>query len=95
MGKISEISKRYKTEVENAKTADFNAKYGAHYSSVMVPHLKELDEKFNKLVTETKQKLEAEKSAYIAEQQAMIKEQVESEYTTFMSAIESFISKEG
>lgn len=93
--KISEISKKYKAEVENAKSAEFNTRYGTHYNTVMVPHLRELDEKFNKLVTETKQKLDTEKQEYIAAQQKAVKDEVEAEYTAVLSTIDSFIEKEG
>lgn len=93
--KISEISKKYKVEVENAKSAEFNTRYGTHYNTVMVPHLRELDEKFNKLVTETKQKLDTEKQEYIAAQQKAVKDEVEAEYTAVLSTIDSFIEKEG
>lgn len=93
--KISEISKKYKLEVENAKATEFNSRYGAHYNTVMIPHLRELDEKFNKLVTETKQKLDAEKQEYIAAQQKALKDEVEAEYTAVLSTIDSFIEKEG
>lgn len=93
--KISEISKKYKIEIENAKSAEFNTRYGTHYNTVMVPHLRELDEKFNKLVTETKQKLDAEKQEYIAAQQKAVKDEVEAEYTAVLSTIDSFIEKEG
>lgn len=93
--KISEISKKYKAEIENAKNAEFSSRYGAHYNSVMVPHMKELDDNFNKLVTETKQKLDAEKQAYIAAQQKQVRDEVEAEYTAVLSTIDSFIEKEG
>ena len=93
--KISEISKKYKIEIENAKSAEFNTRYGTHYNTVMVPHLRELDEKFNKLVTETKQKLDTEKQEYIAAQQKAVKDEVEAEYTAVLSTIDSFIEKEG
>lgn len=91
--KISEISKKYKAEAESAKNTEFNTRYGVHYNSVMVPHMKELDDKFNKLVTETKQKLDSEKQAYIAEQQKAIRDEIEAEYTAFLSTIDSFIEK--
>ena len=92
--KISEISKKYKAEIENAKATEFNTRYGTYYNSTMVPYLKELDDKFNKLVAETKQKLDAEKQEYIVSQQNMIKEQIENEYTSVLSTIDSFIEKE-
>lgn len=95
MSKISDISKKYKAEVEAAKKADYDARYGAHYNSVMLPHLRELDETFNKCVTEMKQKLEEQKNSYIAEQKDSVTKQVEAEYTEFINAIEMFISKEG
>lgn len=95
MSKISEISKKYKAEVENAKNAEFSTRYGNHYNTVVVPHLKELDDKFNKMVTETKQKLDSEKQEYVAEQQKIIKEEIEAEYTAVLSTIDSFIEKEG
>ena len=93
--KISEISKKYKAEIESAKNNEFNTRYGAYYNATMIPHLKELDDKFNKLVAETKQKLDAEKQEYIVSQQNMIKEQIETEYTSVLSTIDSFIEKEG
>lgn len=92
--KISEICKKCKLEIENAKNTDYNTRYGAHYNSVMIPHLKELDEKFNRLVTETKQKLDTEKQDYIANQQKAIRDEVETEYTSVLSTIDSFIDKE-
>ena len=95
MSKISEISKKYKAEVETAKKADYDSRYGTHYNSVMLPHLRELDETFNKCVTEMKQKLDEEKNTYIAEQKSAISAQVEAQYNAFLSAIESFIDKEG
>ena len=95
MSKISEIAKRYKAEAEAAKKADYDSRYGAHYNSIMLPHLRELDETFNKAVNEMKVKLEEEKSAYVAEQKAAIEEQVNAEYTAFFSSIGSFIDKEG
>lgn len=95
MSKISDISKKYKAEVETAKKADYDSRYGAHYNSVMLPHLRELDETFNKCVTEMKQKLDEEKNTYIAEQKSAISAQVEAQYNAFLSAIESFIDKEG
>lgn len=95
MSKISDISKKYKAEVETAKKADYDSRYGAHYNSVMLPHLRELDDTFNKCVTEMKQKLDEEKTAYIAEQKSAINAQIEAQYTSFLSAIESFIDKEG
>lgn len=95
MSRISDISKKYKTEVENAKKADYDSRYGEHYNSVMLPHLRELDDTFNKCVTQMKQKLDEEKTAYIAEQKSAINAQIEAQYTSFLSAIESFIDKEG
>ena len=95
MSKISEISKKYKAEVESAKNAEFSTRYGSHYNTVVVPHLKELDDKFNKMVTETKQKLDSEKQEYVAEQQKIIKDEIEAEYTAVLSTIDSFIEKEG
>lgn len=95
MSKISEISKKYKAEVENAKNAEFSTRYGSHYNTVVVPHLKELDDKFNKMVTETKQKLDSEKQEYVAAQQKIIKDEIEAEYTAVLSTIDSFIEKEG
>ena len=95
MSKIGDISKKYKTEVENAKSSDFDSRYGIHYNSVMIPHLRQLDDTFNKCVTEMKLKLESEKSSYIAEQKEKVKSEVEAEYTTFLSTIQSFIDKEG
>lgn len=95
MSKISEISKKYKAEVENAKNAEFSTRYGSHYNTVVVPHLKELDDKFNKMVTETKQKLDSEKQEYVAAQQKMIRDEIEAEYTAVLSTIDSFIEKEG
>jgi hypothetical protein len=95
MSKISEISKKYKAEVENAKNAEFSTRYGSHYNTVVVPHLKELDDKFNKMVTETKQKLDSEKQEYVAAQQKMIRDEIDAEYTAVLSTIDSFIEKEG
>lgn len=95
MSKISEIAKRYKAEAESAKKADYDSRYGAHYNSVMLPHLRELDETFNKAVNEMKAKLDEEKTAYIAAQKSAIEEQVNAEYTAFFSSIGSFIDKEG
>lgn len=95
MSKISEIAKRYKAEAESAKKADYDSRYGAHYNSVMLPHLRELDETFNKTVNEMKAKLDEEKASYITAQKAAIEEQVNAEYTAFFSSISSFIDKEG
>ena len=94
MSKISDISKKYKTEVEAAKKADYDSRYGTHYNSVMLPHLRELDETFNNAVTEMKRKLDEEKVADIAAQKSAIEEQVNAEYTAFLSSISSFIDKE-
>lgn len=93
MSKISDISKKYKAEVEAAKKADYDSRYGTHYNSVMLPHLRELDDTFNKCVTEMKQKLDEEKNTYIAEQKTAISTQVDTEYTAFFSAINGFIEE--
>ena len=94
MSKISEISKKYKTEIETAKTAEFNTRYGKHYTEVVAPHLKSLDEEYNKLVTTTKQKLEQEKSQYVEEQRQAILAQIEAEFAAVTAAIDPFIEKE-
>lgn len=94
MGKISDISKKYKSEVEAAKKTDFDTRYQAHYSSVILPHLRELDNAFNACVSDLKKRLEEEKSAYIVEQKSAIESQVDAEYNTFLNSIDSFIEKE-
>lgn len=94
MSKISEISKKYKTEIEAAKTTEFNVRYGKHYAEVVQPHLKSLDENFNKVVTETKQKLDKEKQQYAEEQKQAILAQIEAEFAAVTAAIDPFIEKE-
>lgn len=94
MSRIGDISKKYQTEVENAKKADYDSRYGKHYSDVILPHLKELDDTYNKCVNEMKQKLDEEKAKYIAEQKAMIESEVNAEYNSFNAAIASFLDKD-
>lgn len=93
MGKINDIAKRFAAEAEEAKKADFESKYGQHYNSVMLPHIRQLDETFSKTVNELKQQLEADKSAYITTQRSNIESQVNAEYTAFFSAIASFLEE--
>lgn len=96
MSKISDISQEYKTKIEAAKKADIDARYNEHYISVVQPHVKELDDTYNKCVSELKQRLNDEKQAYISEQRMCIEQQVEGEYAALLSAIETFIEpKEG
>ena len=94
MSKISEISKKYKAEIESAKTAEFNTRYGKHYAETVQPHLKSLDEEYNKLLTQTKQKLDQEKAQYVEEQRQAILAQVEAEFSSVAAAIDPFIEKE-
>lgn len=93
MSQINIIAKKCKTEAENIKKTDFDNRYTEHYNTVMLSHLRELDETFNKCVTEMKKKLDEEKTIYVEEQKTIINEQVEAEYTAFFSAIDSFIEK--
>lgn len=94
MNKVSEIFKKTKAELENAKIAEFNTRFGQHYNNVVAPHLQQLDKNYNDLMAETKKKLEAEKQAYSEEQRKIIKEQIEAEFAAAVSAIEPMIEKE-
>lgn len=94
MSKIGDISKKYMAEVEAVKKADYDTRYGNHYGSVMLPHIKALEDTYNKCVVEMKQKLEEEKANYIAEQKAAIQAEVDAEYNSFSAAINSFMDKE-
>lgn len=94
MGKISDISKKYKSEVETAKKSDFETRYQSHYASVVLPHLRELDDTFNSCVSELRKRLEEEKNAYILEQKSSIESQVDVEYNAFLNSIDKFIDKE-
>lgn len=93
MNKINEISKRYLSDIEVVKKTDFDARYGEHYNSVMLPHLKQLDETFNASVNELKQRLEFEKTEYVASQKQFIENQINSEYDAFFAAIKPFVGE--
>lgn len=66
---------------------------GQHYNSVMLPHLKQLDETFNASVNELKQRLEFEKTEYVASQKQFIENQINSEYDAFFAAIKPFVGE--
>lgn len=93
MSKIGNIAKEYKEKVESIKREDYNTRYNEHYEKVMIAHLRELDNAYNKCITEMKQKLNDEKANYIKEQQAIIESDVNAEYSSFYDLINSFIDK--
>ena len=88
--KISEIVKGYKENVEAARKAEIEARYREHYGSVMLPHLKELEDAYNNKSSEMRELFEKQKSYYIAEQKKTIEDEVHSEYEAFLRAMKQF-----
>ncbi len=92
--KISEIVKGYKENVEAARKAEIEARYREHYGSVMLPHLKELEDAYNNKSSEMRELFEKQKSDYIAAQKKTIEDEVNAEYAAFLKAMIPFIDNE-
>lgn len=88
--KISEIVKGYKENVEAARKAEIEARYREHYGSVMLPHLKELEDAYNNKSSEMRELFEKQKSEYIAAQKKTIEDEVNAEYAAFLRAMKQF-----
>lgn len=88
--KISEIVKGYKENVETARKAEIEARYREHYGSVMLPHLKELENAYNNKSSEMREVFEKQKSDYIAAQKKTIEDEVNAEYEAFLRAMKQF-----
>lgn len=88
--KISEIVKGYKDSVEAARKAEIETRYREHYGSVMLAHIKELEEAFNAKNNEMREVFEKQKSEYIAAQKKTIEDEVNAEYEAFLRAMKQF-----